>query len=577
MNYKKIAKKIATPLIKCSVSKTMLFSPFRWVAKWSLFTIFWILKDRAYSAISLAVPDHRPSSQNPPSSYQLLFFFMQALLGDKSTSTGKYQILLSKVKPTPKIAFKLMADFTRSGRLDLAQMTALYLLHGNYDPFVEANYLKICRNAGMVFFLSGQNKEANYYWGLAGMTRIISYKATTPKKYRILGPSWFGALGHVAMLDYYLKYKRLYGQEDHRIVALPYASIGCMTHLMHKFSELGITMLRNHEELPQDYNEWAKNNHAPLWHQLTSAEQEVLVDDFWEHEFPDGSILSYTHAAARIQKDWEQSHRPPLLSVTCAEKIWLTTFLEKLGIPPNTWFVCLHVREGGFHRSWNVHHPQMRDANIEDYYPAIQEIVKAGGWVFRMGDPSMKPIQPMPNVIDYAHSPHRTPLADLVLAASCKFFLGTNSGLATIPAIYGVPCALSNWVPIGWPLWPSQDLIICKLYRDRATGRLFSLEEMFQRGLAFLQKFDDLPKGIDLIDNTSEDIRQLTREMLSRCQLAESPATNARDEIQAYYKDLAHRYHTFTGGLLAHSFVQNYPEVFQIPQENPIALQETYA
>ena len=70
-----------------------------------------------------------------------------------------------------------------------------------------------------------------------------------------------------------------------------------------------------------------------------------------------------------------------------------------MGLPPDCWFVSLHVREGvGASR---------RDGNIADYLPAIRRITQAGGWVVRIGDASMTKISDVPNLIDYAHAPRR--------------------------------------------------------------------------------------------------------------------------------------------------------------------------
>ena len=444
---KKALKRVAVSIILIiSRNATVGFLPLRWLSKLPLLMLFWLLKDDSYAVISHAANQKHVEAQKKPrrSQLPLRFFVTRVLIGDRATPANRYSELLAQAQPQSEIKHQLVHRFMNAGRLDLAKATVVDLMTGNLDEFPLERRLQVYRSAGIICFMLGQNKEANQYWRLAGEFRKTLFKPSTPTKYRILGSSWFAAVGHVAMLDYYLKYKHLYGQEDHRIVATInpnapiYTSLGCASDLMRKFSELGISIIVE-DELAADYDNWAKANGAPKWQQLSTLEREAMIDDFWEHEFPDGEILSYTHAASRIQKEWEQNKRFPLLAITQAEKTWLDAFLAKLGLPLNAWFVCLHVREAGFHKQWNSKLPAMRDSEIEDYYPAIQEIVNAGGWVLRMGDPSMKPIPRMRNVIDYAHSAHRVPLADILLAASCRFFLGTNSGFATIPAIYGIP------------------------------------------------------------------------------------------------------------------------------------------
>lgn len=540
------------------------------ICKLPLFIFFCLLGDKVYIFLALAknknvkTPKRLSAGKGSKSSQSKLRMFMaQVLMGNSNATPENYRSHLVKAQPSAKTNFDALSLLINAGRLDLAREAALDLDNGKQHELPLEERLQFYRSAGTVSFLLGKNQEANRFWRIAGKLRNKLFYPTTPKKYRILGSSWFAAVGHVAMLDYYLKYKRLYGQADHRIVVTSFPNLGCSHYLLLKFAELGISIIKS-DELESDYDQWATKNGAIKWQQLLSSERAALIDDFWEHEFPDGEILSYTHAASRIQREWEQAGNLPLLAISKAEQAWLDDFLLELGVPANAWYVCLHVRESGFHKSWNSKYPTMRDSEISDYYLAIQEIVNAGGWVIRMGDSSMKKLPSMPQVIDYAHNNTKQPLADVLLAASCRFFLGTNSGFATIPAIYGIPCALSNWVPIGWPLWPSQDLMICKLFRDKHSQRYLSLKEIFTRGLAFLQNWSDLPQDIELVANSSEDIRQLTLEMLSHVDPTKQSLNEAGApmDIQTSYIKLAADYEAFVGSRWARSFVANYPEVF---------------
>lgn len=561
-------------LTRCSSSE---FSLLRWMATLCVIILFRLLKDNAYTLISnafsvpIVIPSKKKKALNRPD-IALRLILVKLLAGDRSIPIDEYRHFLSRAKVSSRMRYDLMQRFMSEARIDFANATAEDLINQNCDPFFLENRLEIYRVAGITCFLLGQNSAAIAYWRTAGELRKLSFKPSTPTRYRVLSSNWFAAVGHVAMLDYYLKYIKLYGEGDTRIVTGLHSLMGCSVDMMRKFSDLGIVMLNSHN-VERDYNKWALKNGNPKWHELSRNEQEALTDDFWEFAFPDGSILGYTHWAARIQKEWELSGHPPLLQVTTKEEKWLATYLQKLGIPSDAWYVCLHVREGGYHKKWNSALPTMRDAEIEDYFPAIQEIVREGGWVIRMGDPSMKKLPPMNHVVDYAHCDHRDSLADMLLAARCRFFLGTNSGFATVPAIFGVPCAFSNWIPIGWPLWPSQDLMMCKLFRLKSTQRLLALEEIFERGLAFLQNWSDLPEDIEIVNNTPEDIRRLTAEMLS-CFGSHSTRSlaeiGAPSVIQNAYAGIASRYDTYTGSRLAGSFVETYPAVFTSSEREEI-------
>lgn len=477
-------------------------------------------------------------------------------------SESKYIKLLIDAQLAKKIFY--IEIFLANGFLSYARLVALNIINGKFENLSVCLQYEICTRAAMIAFLQGLNKEACKLWRKSAEIKQQYQLPYTPRSYRIMGNDWFAAIGHVAMLDYYFKHNKLYGSTPCRFVMRNETGYGNLIAILsRKFSELGLVKL-NEKRIEEDYNKWQSENEEVFWDQLDKNEKNSLVDDFWLYEFPDGEALGYAHGASRIQKEWEASGYSPLMHVSKREEKWLTEYKLKIGLPKDAWYVCLHVREAGFHKSWNKLYPTIRDANIDDYYMAIERITSAGGWVIRMGDPSMQPLLDLPNVIDYANSSTRSPYADFLLPATCKFFIGTNSGYATIPVIFGIPCALTNWVPVGWPLWPSQDLMIFKLFRDKQTKRYLSLEELFETGIAFLQNSDDLPSTIEIIDNSPEEIGQLTSEMLDayifkNLSLKDSGASN---KVMESYDLLAKRYEAFTGSRFGKHFVNQYPEVF---------------
>jgi putative glycosyltransferase (TIGR04372 family) len=451
----------------------------------------------------------------------------------------------------------------QSGQLALACETFQDLAERRVTKQPLEQRVQLLRDCGTSAFMLGRIEQANHYWGKAGELRRFVLGEESGPTFRIVGSSWFAAIGHVAMLDFYTKYNRLYRGDQVRVVAQVDLSGVPGNYLCERLGESGIDFIPM-GRLQPDYDRWAKRNSKRRWDQLTSAERFAHVDDFWEFEFPDGQVLGYTHAASRIQQDWERQNRAPLLSVTDEERSFLDRALHMLGLPKDAWYVCLHVREPGFHQSWNARYPSMRDANVEDYRAAIELIVQRGGWVIRMGDPTMKPLPPMPNVIDYAHSTLKTPKADILISLGCRFFLGTNSGFATIPAIYGVRCVFSNWLPIGLPLWPSHDLVAPKLFWKESEMRYLTLQEIFESGLAFIQNWSDLPRGIKVRDNTPDDIRALTAEALGdAAALPESEVARAR----AAYRRIAEANHSYVGSTLSASFIAGHQDVFLPPEQ----------
>ena len=478
-------------------------------------------------------------------------------------SAENYRNILISENINPADLFTLGNQLFAAGKLTYACETFEFLSDKLLEKFQQANQLELLRYAGITNFLLGRIVSANQYWALAGKLRRSILGAESGSMYRIVGPGWFAAIGHVAMLDFYVKYNKLYRGDDVRIVVTNSINSVPGNYLCNRYREVGIEFI-SETELCSDYDLWAKYNNKPDWHSLTPAYRSALIDDFWEFEFPDGEVLGYTHAANKIQKEWERQHRTPLLSFTKEERKFNEKTLELLGLPKNAWYVCIHVREGGFHKNWNSLYPSMRDAVISDYFSSIDAIVKNGGWVIRMGDPTMTPLpKNMPCVVDYAHSKFRNPKADILLTLGCKFFLGTNSGFATIPAIFGVQCVFSNWLPIGLPLWSSQDLMIPKLFWDQERKRLLTFDEIFSTGLAFIQNWADLPKGSTLRDNSPDELLELTAEALGiAAQLADQDLLSA---VRLRYLQIADKYNSYCGSRLADSFVQRQYEMLSSP------------
>ena len=108
----------------------------------------------------------------------------------------------------------------------------------------------------------------------------------------------------------------------------------------------------------------------------------------------------------------------------------------QMGLPLAGWFVCLHVSENC---------PRIpRNASIHNYFEAIKVVTNAGGWVVRLGDPSMTPLPSMERVIDYAHSRHRSESLDLYLISQCHFFVGLSSGPPLVATLFRKPLVIVN-------------------------------------------------------------------------------------------------------------------------------------
>jgi putative glycosyltransferase (TIGR04372 family) len=135
-----------------------------------------------------------------------------------------------------------------------------------------------------------------------------------------------------------------------------------------------------------------------------------------------------------------------------------------------------------------------------------------------MGDPSMPPLPKLPKVLDYCCSDIRSGWLDVFLSASCRFFLGTSSGVCYAPQAYGVPCVLTNWWPPAQRPWHPGDIFVPKRHRRIKTGQLLSLEESLREPFGYCNSISHLRNAhnVEVQSNDPEDIRAAVVEMMDR-------------------------------------------------------------
>ncbi|MEG5053886.1 MULTISPECIES: tetratricopeptide repeat protein [unclassified Microcoleus] len=282
----------------------------------------------------------------------------------------------------------------------------------------------------------------------------------------------------------------------------------------------------------------------PLMSQTLSSGKTV-----WVHEFME-----------TVQKRWEAESRSPLLTLSDndCERGW--TCLQSLGIPRDAWFVCLHVREPGYLSEAKNGLASHRNADINTYWLAVQTIVEQGGWVIRMGNYSMTAIPPMEQVVDYANSDIRSDWMDVFLCAQCRFFLGTTSGLFHLSYVFGIPCALANFVPMETRPLSSKDIFIPKLLWSLSEDRFLTFGEALAHPVGHCERSDIFASwGINIVDNTAEEIKDLVVEMLNRLD-GKLQYTQEEERLQKQFIALSNQAKGFEGSLsrIGKTFLRKY-------------------
>ncbi|MFN0317452.1 MAG: TIGR04372 family glycosyltransferase, partial [Burkholderiales bacterium] len=373
--------------------------------------------------------------------------------------------------------------------------------------------------------------------------------------HRVLDASWYMAVGHMQMLDIYLKSTAMGHQPARDLWLL----------------RLGSRKIPNPHYL-QYWRPWLReapmDNYGDNWDSTANAvgvtrEQLALVTD---HFFAvrESSEREFWHMeyACKVQREWESRNGDNLITLSAEDRDFGMDVLGKLGVPEGAWYVCLHVREPGFWWQWDRHHPSIRNARIETYHQAIGAIVERGGTVIRMGDKSMRPLEAKPGVIDYAHSEHKSERMDVFLAGSCRLFIGVNSGLSLLPPTFGVPCLLTNFTPISIPFPYGKDRMLPKLFRSKRDGRLLCFDAMFKHGVAHSQFAKNVPSWAEVVDNDPRDIAQAAVEMLEESQGALSSRDKERfAELRNRYDEILRRNGVFLGSPLGGRFLERHEQL----------------
>lgn len=207
------------------------------------------------------------------------------------------------------------------------------------------------------------------------------------------------------------------------------------------------------------------------------------------------------------------SERPPIFSLGEDNLRLGSKLLIDLGVPPNSSYVCIHIRSPGYAKDDDGVHSH-RNFSMESMNEAIDKIISRGYFCILMGDPSSPKIQKTRNIIDYAHSAFKNDINDIFLCATAKFFLGNSSGLFIVSTVFGVPSALTNMLPFTCTGFTIKDLSIPKLLKRLTTKKYLNYSEILSSGVAEYRNSKQYEiNNIEVVSNTSDEILNLVSDM----------------------------------------------------------------
>jgi putative glycosyltransferase (TIGR04372 family) len=213
---------------------------------------------------------------------------------------------------------------------------------------------------------------------------------------------------------------------------------------------------------------------------------------------------------------------PPHLQFTFEEEARGEAGLRSMGIPQGAQFVCLNVRDcaylDGYLSNDNEYH-NYRDSDIQNCMLAAEALAARGYFVVRMGANVQTAINSThPKVVDYANNGMRSDFMDNYLGSKCFFAISTGSGWDAIPEIHRRPIVYINFGPVGnLCTFRKLTISIVKHHYSLKESDELALSEIFTHGVGFCLRTSDYEsKGVDLIENTPEEIHDVAIEMAER-------------------------------------------------------------
>lgn len=304
---------------------------------------------------------------------------------------------------------------------------------------------------------------------------------------------YVGPIGHQALLCIHVAAQQL-GIIEPRSAILPISK--------EQLKKPIINSMKNHMQFLQ-YTEGASWDRIPnQWHNFERLQLVRTFDDF----IGIYQLVESVFQASKVNRF------NPLIELPQNYEDAARSQLQNLGLPNDAWFATIHVRNSGGS-------PSRRNQPVETYFAAVNEIIAAGGWVVRVGDKSMAKFPISDRFIDLAVSNQDYSYLHPYALAQAKFFIGTSSGPASIPPLFGVPTLVTNATSIGRNALSSSEhsIYIPKKTID-SKGRLLTYSEVLNSvdGFGELELSELREFNLSLECNSEEDILLATRELMSK-------------------------------------------------------------
>ena len=214
------------------------------------------------------------------------------------------------------------------------------------------------------------------------------------------------------------------------------------------------------------------------------------------------------------------------IQFTPDEEIEGIKLLRNLGLFTGASWVCIHNRDSKYLEeklpNGNFRYHNYRNFSVESFKASANDLRSKGLFVIRIGNVVEEKISfPSDRVIDLHDTKYNSDFADVYLLAKCVLFLGSDSGVACIPKIFGLPVSYINYSLTQLYVMVDQNSykapFITKHLWSVQNRRLISLKEVFVLDLEGATETKDFEKaGVVPISNSQDEVLALTNENMQR-------------------------------------------------------------
>jgi len=197
-------------------------------------------------------------------------------------------------------------------------------------------------------------------------------------------------------------------------------------------------------------------------------------------------------------------------------------------------YVCIHVRDQLYRK--DSHRRNFRNSNINNYIKTIKFLISRGYSVVRLGNYNSCKINfKNKNFFDYTKFKCSGELLDLILIKNCFFFIATHSGVYDTARLFRKPILLTNMTVLfsGYLLDFKSRGIFKKIFFE---NKKINIKDYTKLPFYEYLSEEQLKNKLEYIDNTSEEIKNATKEFLNLMETNNFRLNKKQNKINSYLK-----------------------------------------